>query len=409
MKDSDKTEKKSTKTIKKSKLDFKENSEQIIKEITAMPVKVTLYLIIGLLITLVFIAYLAEIDQVAVADGKVVSSSHLQVLQNLEGGIVNKIHVKESDQVKKGQVLINLDDTRFAAAYKQDLTKKAVLETEKTRLSAEINNAKTVEFSPQLMHDYPQLVADAKRLFGRNQAALNSSIAILEKNYKLTEQELKIIRPLAKKGVMSHIDRIRLERQLNTIKGQLLEKHEQIIKAARNSLNKVRAELAILNERITATRDQMQRTVIRSPIDGVVHQIYVSTVGEVVKPGMKIMEVAPIDKKITIQAFVTPSNIGFIKPKQNAEIKFTAYNYTIYGGLKGKVKTVSPDASSDDKGNSYYEVKIQTDKNYLDKEGIKYPIIPGMVVKTYIITGKQSLLNYILQPFIRAKHETFKE
>lgn len=370
---------------------------------------------VGIVILLVIIfsfvwAALSNLEVVTNAEGRVDVSDQLQVIENLEGGIVKKIDVREGQTVKKGQLLIELDNTRFASDHLEGVAKLRVLEAEKIRLNAEANGESNLVFSEQFTKENPKLVANTIQLFNSNTKALNDTLAILNQNYALMQKELNIIRPLAKSGVMSNVDLIRLERQSNDLSTQMLEKKETVRQNARDGLNKINAEYAMLKEHLKGTKDRLDRANIYSPVDGDINQLYVTTIGEVVQAGHKILDIVPTGNKFTIRVNLRPNDVGFIHPGQEALIKVSAYDFSIYGGLAAKVKEISPDSIVDDKGMPFYVVKLQTDKNNLiDKDGKPLKIMAGMTVTASIITGHKSILNYILKPFYKAKYTALRE
>jgi membrane fusion protein, adhesin transport system len=370
---------------------------------------VMLYLILAIIAAAFVWAYFAEVDMVTVAHGKVVPSSHVQVIQNLEGGLIKKILVHEGDTVKKGQVLIQLDPTRFKAAFESDSTKHAVLSAEIARLTAEFDNRDHLKFPEDLAENHPDIVRNAEKIFQTNRKALQDQLTVLRKSYNYTKQELDVIAPLAREGVMSKLDKIRLQKSLVETQQRILEKEEQYRSTTRNALNKAKAELAVLNQTIAATRDRMQRTVVRSPVNGIIKKIYISTIGEVIDPGMKMMEVVPLDDKLTIKAFVKPDDIGFIKPGDKANVKISAYDYATYGSIPATITTISADAITDNNSKSFYQVLLQTDKNHLGKDSQQLRIMPGMTATVDILTGKKTILNYLLKPFVNAKDTALRE
>lgn len=395
--------------LQKPALDYAADSELAAAKESTRSATLALYLILAVVVFGSVWAYYAEIDEATIAEGKVVPSSSLQVVQNLEGGIVKEIIVKEGDRVKQGQVLIELNKKRFAAQHQERLAKKAVLEAEIIRLSAEAVGAKSIEFEAEFERKHPSIVSQTKAQFETDMQALEESLDILQKSYDLMKRELEIVRPLAKQGVMSDVEKIRLERQLATIEGQLVEKRDKARVDAQDQLNKVKAEYAVLREQLLGTQDRLDRATIRSPVDGIVSQIYVSSIGQVVSPGENIAEVVPLDDQLTIQSYIRPIDIGFIHPGQQVMVKVSAYDATVYGGLQGEVTHISADAITDEKGMSYFETKIKTDRNYVEKGDKKYQIIPGMTVVVHVLTGKKTVMNYIMKPFTKARQEALKE
>lgn len=392
------------------KLDYIEDCKSEMAPQQNRSLELLLY-VIGLLFLVSLIwAYFAKIDIFAVAQGRVEPSSDTQVIQNLEGGIIKQVLVQEGERIVPGQILAYLDDTRFASEYKTNLAKQAILEADIARLTAEVQVLKEVQFSADLIKNHPREVAAARQLFKNNISALEEQLKVLRQNYAYAEQELKIIGPLADSGVMSRLDKIELQKNLGEVKQRILEKKEQYRSRARESLDKAAADLAVLNQSIAAAQDRMQRTVIRAPVAGIINKINVSTVGEVIEPGMKIIEIVPTNDKLTIAAYLKPSDVGFVKPGNRALVKVSAYDYTQYGGVEAILKSISADTTTDKNGNSFYEIKLTTTNNYVGKDPNKKLVLrPGMVVTVHIITGEQTVLRYLLKPFFKTTTQAFRE
>ncbi|AOU72947.1 HlyD family type I secretion periplasmic adaptor subunit [Legionella pneumophila] len=346
----------------------------------------------------------AILDEVTTGQGKVIPSSEVQVIQNLEGGIIQNIFVKEGQIVKKDQILMQIDNTRFMASYAEAEKKIDALEIEIIRLNAEISDTKPV-FPDKFIKTYPHLVQDQLSLYESRMRELNQ----LKKSLELAQKELDLTRPLLKGGSVSEAEVIRLERSVSEIKGNIEKfKSEELDK-----LNKARTELFALIEANKADKDRLTRTTVRSPVYGIVKQIKTTTIGGVVQPGSDLLEIVPLDDTLLIEAKIRPSDIGFIHPGQKAMVKITAYDFSIYGGLEGVVEHISADTiideKTDKKEESYYIVKVRTDKNYLGTEKKPLPIIPGMQATVDILTGQKSVLQYLLKPIIKAKQSALRE
>jgi len=389
--------------------DYVAQSEELVSRNVPMAAANALYLLFLIIIVGFIWAAFASVDTVTVAQGKVIASSELQEVQNLEGGIVKEILIHEGEKVKKGQLLVKLDDTRFLSDHKQGLAKSAVLDAEMIRLKAESEGKNEIHFPEAFEKANPDLVEYTKQLFERNTTALNKSLAVMRKSRDLMKKELNIVAPLAKQGVMSDVEQIRLERQLNALNGQILDKIQTAQSEARDKLNNVKDEYTILVEKLIETKDRLARTNIYSPVNGIVNQVYVSTIGEVVKPGDNIVEIVPIGEKLIIQAYVLPSDIGFIHPGEKATVKVSAFDFSIYGGLDAVVDNISADSITDKEGRSFYEVKLTADKTNLGTKEKPLMIMPGMTVTANIITGNKTILEYILKPFYKARYGALHE
>lgn len=348
-------------------------------------------------------AKFAILDEVTSGEGKVIPSSQIQMIQNLEGGIVDKLFITEGEIVNKGQVLMQIDNTRFKASYKEALEKIDALKMQIVRLNAEIAN-KPLVFPELLTKDNEDLAQAEQALYESRQEELKQ----LQLALNLADKELAMTRPLIAKGAVSEVEVIRLERTVNEIKGSIT----QFKSKALEQLNKARAELNALEESHMADKDRLTRTTVRSPVRGIIKKIYATTIGGVIQPGMDIIEIVPLDDTLLIEAKIRPADIGFIHPGQEAMVKISAYDFAIYGGLKGKVEQISADTITDEKKQkeeSYYLIRVRTDRNYLGTEQHPLPIIPGMLTTVDVLTGKKSVLDYLLKPILKAKQTALRE
>lgn len=337
---------------------------------------------------------LAQIDEVTRGSGKVIPSRQVQVLQNLEGGIVSEINVREGDVVEKGQVLIELDNTQFSAALRESEAHCMEHRAKAARLEAE---ASLKDFVPpdNVLKNYPQFVEHEYELYRvRKEQFLRQT--------KSLQKELDMMRPLVKQGAVSEIEVLRVERKLN-------ELHDDYSTGSRKELNDLLAEISRLDESNQVLRDKLKRTKITAPLNGIIKQVMVNTIGGVIKPGVDVIEIVPIDDSLLVEAKITPSDIAFIHPGQEVMVKITAYDFTIYGGLVGKIENIGADTISDDNNMSYYKIRVRTNRNQLGADGISLPIIPGMAARVDILTGKKTILHYLLKPVFRAKEKAFRE
>ena len=412
-------------------------------------VAVAVLLVVGLVW-----AALAEVDEVTHAEGQIIPSSQVQVVQNLEGGIVQEILVREGDVVDKGQILVRIDDTRFASSYQEGRLKYLALLAQVSRLIAE-TEGKPLQLPDEVKQDAPQLAEDARRLYHTRQQELASTVQILEqqrdqrrqevaemrslsgqleRSYALLREELVRTEPLAAEGVISQVELLRLKRQVNEIRGDLdgvrlrlpaaraaLDEAESKIEDARikfrteaqAQLNEAKAELAATAENNTAALDRVTRTAVRSPMRGTVKRLKVSTVGGVVQPGMDLVEIVPLEDTLLVEAKVQPRDIAFLHPGQRAMVKLTAYDSTIYGALEATLEHISADAITQEDGRgeerSYYLIRVRTrDRGYV-KDGVSLPIIPGMTATVDVLTGRKSVLKYLLWPIERARERALRE
>lgn len=412
--------------------------------------KMILWFWIFTILTLLVWAYFAQIDEIVRSNGRVVASSENQMIQNLEGGIIKEILVKEGDIVKKGQILIKIDNQKSESTYQSANIKSLELTARIIRLSSEANNMPFVitdtinkELIPyiqreQTLHE-KNLIQIQTKIDILNEQLIQkendlheakSSLKYLKNEYRLITEEVDIAEPLVKKGIRSRVDFLKLQREANNIKKELdsvnisipkIESAKLEIKnkidevyngfktEAQEELNKSNAELARSNASKTAFKDQVQRTNVYSPTNGIIQKLFLNTIAGVIKPGENLVEIVPTDDNLLIEAKIKPADIAFIYYKQKAKVKFTAYDYSIYGGLDGEVIKISADTEIDEDKKSYYMVHIQTTRNHLKKGEQLLPIIPGMVVNVDILTGKKTILDYILKPILKAKEYTFTE
>jgi len=392
----------------------------------------------------------AMIDETTTGTGKVIPSSQIQKVQSLEGGIVSEILIKDGMHVSKDQPLIKLNDVGFASNFDENQLRFNELRAKACRFQAESTNKPFVDDSDG-SENLKQQMKHERSLYQTNLEHLNNVLSStqeqilqaqqqleevkakkreLTKNYKLITEQIKITKPLVAKGVVSEIDYIKLRREANTLYGEMRSSELSIprLKAvidekkknkkelrlnfrsnAKEELNKVISEMSRIKEKMSALNDKVKRATLRSPVDGTIKRILVSTIGEVVQPGADLVEIVSSDDNLVIEAKIKPSDIAFLHPDQEVVVKFTAYDFVIYGGLKGRLYQISPDSILDEKGNTAYLVRITTDKTYLGTEEDPLKIIPGMTTNIEILTGKRSVLQFLLKPILRAKANAFRE
>lgn len=359
----------------------------------------TLLIVVGLVWS-----YFAILDEVSTGDGKVVPISKEQVIQSLEGGIVSKLMVQENQVVERGQLIAQFDPTitesgvgESAATYRAALASSA-------RLTAEVNQ--TPLTFPDELTNYPELIASETRLYEARQHNLKETLQWIDESLALSRQELAVNEDLSKMGAASSVEIIRLKRERAELELKKVETSTQYVVEAREQLAKANAEVSSLISVIKGRSDSLARLTLRSPVRGIVKNIEVSTIGGVVPPNGKLMDIIPLGDQLMIEARILPRDIAFIHPDQRATVKITAYDYAIYGGLEGKVVTISPDTIQDevDPEIYYYRVFVKTEKDALENHlGKTFPISPGMVATVDIHTGQKSVMDYLLKPFNKAK------
>ena len=348
-------------------------------------------------------SYSARLDEVTIAQGKVIPSKQIQLIQNLEGGIVKEIVVRPGEMVEQNQVLAHLDGTRFKSDYNTAKQKQVALQIQIARLAAETTNQPLV-IPDDLKKADPALSATEMTLYQTQMDQIKS----LDERKALIDKEIAMTQPLINSGDVSKVDLLRLQQQKADFTNQKLT----FMSTALDQLTKARADLAALQSDMTALHDRLERTTVRSPVKGIVNQVYVTTVGGVIKPGDNLMDIVPFDDTLLIEGKVKPADIGFIHLGQEAVVKITAFDYSIYGGLRGKVETISADTIQDEvnKAENYYLVRVRTPKNYiLAKDDRKLYIIPGMTASVDILTGNKSVLDYLMKPILKAKDSALRE
>lgn len=411
----------------------------------------------------------AEIDKVTVGQGKVVPSSQVQVVQNLEGGLVKEILVREGQTVQKGQQLLLIDDTRFRSDYREREQQVANLTASVLQLSASItsveinedfsednwqNNVKLdfnkLAFPPLLEEVQPDLVARQRAEYRqdlnnlRNQVSLidqqvkqkqqdlveiQARVRNLRESHRFAKKELEITRPLAEEGIVPRIELLKLQRQVNDTRRELTssELKMPVLKSAikesmlsridaaqkfrseqQEKLNEAQDKLSSLTESTVGLEDRVNRTIVTSPVTGTVKTLNVNTVGGVIQPGMDIVEIVPSEDTLLVEAKIAPQDIAFLRPELHTVVKFSAYDFTKYGGLEGTLEHISADTTTDEEGNSFYLVRVRTKETSLDKDN-SLPIIPGMTASVDIITGKRTILEYLLKPILSAQTNALKE
>ncbi len=414
-------------------------------------VRITLWAILGFFIIMIAWASLADIDEVTRGDGKAIPSSRLQKIQNLEGGIVAEVFVHEGEVVKAGAPLLRLDDTRFRSNAGESEADRLALEARIQRLTAQLDNKETLTLSPEILNKTPDIANGEMELFasvnkriqselsGLNEQLVQKKQELLDYQAKgsqyrrslgLLQQEISMSEPLVAKGAISKVEVLRLRRSEVETRGQLesvtlaVPRAEAAIKEIESKINETRGRyrseaLSQLNEARTelskteasgkAIEDRVNRTLVTSPVRGIVQQLMVNTIGGVIQPGNDLVEIVPLDDTLLVEAKIRPQDIAFLRPGQEAMVKFTAYDYTIYGGLKAKLEQISPDTVTDKDGKSFYVIRLRTEKNHLGSDEKPLIIIPGMVASVDIITGKKTILSYLLKPILRARAEAFRE
>jgi adhesin transport system membrane fusion protein len=414
---------------------------------TPVKAKGLLYLVSIVLFLLVVWSYFAEIDEVAKGDGKVIPSQQLQVLQSYDGGIVQDILVTEGQTVKTGQVLLRVDPTRFLSSLEENTTQFAALAAKVQRLSA-LTQDKALRFNEELQDAAPSIVENERKLYNSNLAELDevaagsdsrvvqrrqdveeerANLSQYQNVLSLTKKELSVTKPLLASGAVSEIEILRLDREvvelegniarskvaiergLNAIEEEIIRKEEsrlKLINRWNQELTDATGEMATLQQSQTSLEDVVSQADIKSPINGTVQRLLINTIGGVITPGSAVVELIPQDDQLIVEAKVSPKDIAFIRQGQPAILKFSAYDFTIYGGMAAEVQHISADAITNDKDETYYLVRLETKRSIADES---LAILPGMIVQVDILTGKKTVLNYILSPLFNVTASALRE
>ena len=354
-------------------------------------------------------AHFAILDEVTVGTGKVTPSSRAQIIDSLDGGIVKQLNVHEGDIVEKGQVLGRLDPTRFQSNFGEAVAKARTLRASTERLRAELTGT-PLAFSSETLKE-PELVARETQLYQSRRRNLTETVSNLTQSMQLVQDELRMTEPLVAKGAAGQVEVIRLRRQISDLRGKIDEAKNDYAVRAREEQVKNNADLDAQLQVLTGKEDQLTRATLYSPVRGIVKDIQVTTVGGVLQPGGKLMEIVPLEDQLLIETRINPRDIAYIRPGLPAVVKITAYDSSIYGNLEGEVETVSPDTLQDEvkRDQYYYRVYVRTQKAELvNKAGRKFPIVPGMVANVEIKTGQKTVMDYLVKPLNKVR-ESLRE
>jgi len=407
---------------------------------------------IGLVLLVVGLAwaYFATLEEVTRGDGRVIPSRQIQVVQAPDTGIVEKIFVREGDIVEEGQVLIEIDDTTFSSQLGEIRQRQWALMAKIARLQAEADQ-KTLAFPELISKAVPGLIAEEENVYRDKQTSLENELSVLRNQSSQREQEyqellakeqkleavieimareVEINQRLFERKVLPEIEFLRLQRQLKESEGELAitraslqralaakeEARERsrnavstFVSEARQQLAEARGELAVINESLKGAADRVRRTELVSPVKGIINKLNITTIGAVVQPAADLVEIVPLEDTLLIEAQIRPKDVAFLHPDQKAQVKITAYDYSVYGGLEGRLERISADTTEDEEGNRFFRVMIRTDKNYLGSDTNPLPIIPGMVASVDILTGEKTVLDYILKPIKKVRDEALRE
>ena len=370
-----------------------------------------LYLMAAALTAALTWASVARVDEVTKADARVVPEGHEQVIASLEGGLLHALYVHEGEQVAAGQDLAELDPTRFQAQQAEGETKRIALKAQIARLIAE-STGKPLEFPADVLA-VPQAAESEQASYAARRRAMEDAVASNERGVDMLRRELAMSEAMSAKGLLSEVEVLHLRRQINEMSLQSSDRINRFRQDAASELSKLQTDLAALQEQQAGRQDVLSRTVIKSPVRGLIKNIRSNTLGGVVGPGSPIMEIVPLGEHTLIEARVKPGEIGFLQVGQAAKVKLTAYDFTTYGGLDTRIESISPDAIGDpDRGGTadptYYRVMLRVDSNTLHEKGKALPVLPGMTGSAEVRIGERSVLNFLLRPMLKSK-EAFRE
>lgn len=395
-------------------------------------------------------ASFSTVDERVRGMGQVMPSGDVQIVQSLEGGILTDLLVTEGAHVKKDQVLIRLDDIQFASEGRGIEAQIMSLKARRIRLKAEASgDAFTID--PDIAKKYPDIAKTEENLYNSRQEELKTSLGIIDaevrearanlaevkanisklvKSRDLLQKELDITRRLVEKKAQPQIEQLKIERELNDITGSLAtsqqtqqsleaklsaalqkesEKKTALRSQALGELNDVETKISSIQESLNSVQDKVRRAELKSPVDGIVQKIYVKTVGGVIEPAKKLIEIVPADNDLMIRSKISPADVAFLKPGQKVRVTITAYDPQIYGTLEGTLDRISADTIEDSRDNVYFEIDVRTKKNHLGTNEHPLPIVPGMVSETEVIVGQRTILTYLMKPVLRAKDRAFTE
>lgn len=349
-------------------------------------------------------SYFATLDEVAIGEGKVTPASKGQIIQSLEGGILAELAVNEGGVVERGQKLATLDPALSRSSVEEAAQKIIALQARAARLKAEIDNKSEVVFPPELLEE-KAVIEREQQLFRTSVQAFKENVTQLSQQLRLAQQEIEIAIPLLKTGATNEVEILRLKQKAAELSTKLAATKGEYQVALKSDYANTMADLGPLLKVREGRADQLRRTVITSPARGIVKDVRVSTIGGVIVPGGELMEIVPLDDQLLVEARLSPRDIAFIHPGQEATVKITAFEPSIYGTLAATVQHISPDTIEDqvDKRVYYYRVYLLTKNSYLEtKDGKRHFIMPGMVATTEIRTGRKTVLDYLIKPLNRA-------
>lgn len=407
-------------------------------------------IIMGLVASFIVWAMIAHLDELAIAEGEIIPEGKVKVIQHLEGGIVREIYVQDGAEVKEGQPLIQLELPTTAMNRDEIQVRLDGLTLQRARLRAEVGHME-LEFPPEEAKRQPQLVSAETRSYQARSASLQSSLSVIKdqmeqrrlevveldtkqraisNNLRLVKERLAMSSELLKSGLMARMEHVQLEGQAEDFEGQLAsvkasipraqaaetearqrldEERSKFLRQAEADLATAELDIARNQQLLSQASDQQIRAQIVSPTDGTIKNLHANTIGGVVRAGDPIMEVVPLHDKLQVEVKLSPADRGYVQVGQKAMVKISAFDYTTYGGLDGRVISVAPDTTVVQDADPYYRVVVETDNSWLGEEDEKHNITSGMQATVEIFTGSRTVMHYLLKPVLKLRHEAFKE
>jgi len=362
-------------------------------------------------VTFVIWASWAELDQITRGSGQLVASSYTQVVQAVDGGALHELNVLEGDAVERGQLLAKLDGVKAESSYQETAARAAALRANIARLRAEVFGG-TPRFGPELA-DYADFVNNQRILFTKRQAAIRQEVAALQMALDLADKELDMNLPLLKDGDVSKTDVLRLQRQVADLTGQITNRTNKYQQDSQAELAKTEEDLAGVLQVLAQRKDVLDNTRLVAPVDGIVKNVRVTTLGAVLKPGEELLSIVPGGDVLVVEVKIKPADIAYLKPGLPATVKFDAWDYAIHGSFQGRVDYISADTLREDTKQgeqTYYRVKISMSKDALvSHKGNTIALQPGMTAQVDIRTGTQTVLSYLTKPITKTLSESMGE
>lgn len=396
--------------VAEADIDFSKGAKEALLKHRIPGLDLILWASLLTIVALGFWASIAELDEVTKGQGKIIPSSSIQTIQNLEGGILVERLVKEGEFIKQGDIIARLDDTLRNASYEEEIAQQESLQAAMARYDSEANGWEKIQFPDYIKANRPDLVARENGLFEKKKEEISKQISVVNKSLELAKQELAMTIPLVREQIISKVDLLRVQREVNELEGKQSELWDKFQRESMEKYNESKNKLETLAKSLEGRKDTVERTTVRSPVSGTINKWHKTTIGGVVQPGEDIVDIVPDDGTLLVEAKIRPSDIAFLRPGQPAIVKLTAYDFSIYGGLDGVVENISADTIFDEIDNQhYYQIKVRNEGRNRGKNGKEFDIIPGMVAEVDVLTGRRTVMQYLTKPFHRMRFNALKE